>query len=575
KSGAAKGEFNQIRQLAGMRGLMADPQGRIIDLPIRSNFREGLTVLEYFISTHGARKGLADTALRTAESGYLTRRLIDVAQDVIVNEEDCAEDESTPPGVMELDTQAKSEGFINRIGGRLAARKVVDEATGEVVVDVNEEISDEIAQDIVARGIKHVTVRSPLSCLAIHGICRRCYGRDLARARLVDMGEAVGIIAAQSIGEPGTQLTMRTFHTGGVAGEDITMGLPRVEELFEARVPKDTCVISEIDGKVEIIRTEDRGRRIKIVSTDALRDEYTFPKDQKPQVEDGADIEVGQVIAAVPGWDGERANTNAYTAARLAGKITLEKGNKAVIHFEQTEEREYPIPSAARLRVEDDQQVNAGEQLTEGSVNPQDILRIQGREAVQRHLVDEVQKVYRSQGVSINDKHIEIIVRQMLKKVRVDYPGDTEMLPGELVDRFAYEQANAEVLAEGGEPATATTVLLGVTKASLNTDSFLAAASFQETTRVLTEAAISGAKDRLVGLKENVIIGKLIPAGTGLKAKALAAQLAAQMVMEDEDMEGADFDGEEELPEPLALADLDRPDLSQATDFSKLDGLRM
>ena len=576
KSGAAKGEFNQIRQLAGMRGLMADPQGRIIDLPIRSNFREGLTVLEYFISTHGARKGLADTALRTAESGYLTRRLIDVAQDVIVNEESCAtDDETTPPGVWEHDTHAKSEGFINRIGGRMAAQKVVDEATGEVLVEVNEEISDEIAKDIVDRAIKHVKVRSPLTCMAVHGICGRCYGRDLARARLVDMGEAVGIIAAQSIGEPGTQLTMRTFHTGGVAGEDITMGLPRVEELFEARVPKDTCVIAEIDGKIEIIRTEDRGRKVKVVSSDSLRDEYTFPKDHKPQVENGAAIEVGQVIAAVAGWDGDRANTAAYTTARMGGAIDFEKGKKAVIHFEQTEEREYAIPSAARLRVEDGQQVNAGEQLTEGSINPQDILRIQGREAVQRHLVDEVQKVYRSQGVSINDKHIEIIVRQMLKKVRVDNPGDTEMLPGELVDRFAYEQANAEVLAEGGEPATATTVLLGVTKASLNTDSFLAAASFQETTRVLTEAAISGAKDRLVGLKENVIIGKLIPAGTGLKARALAAQLAAQLVMEDESADMPSFGEDDDLPEPLALADLDRPDLSQATDFSKLDGLRM
>jgi DNA-directed RNA polymerase subunit beta' len=574
KSGAAKGEFNQIRQLAGMRGLMADPQGRIIDLPIRSNFREGLTVLEYFISTHGARKGLADTALRTAESGYLTRRLIDVAQDVIVNEEDCsAEEQATPPGVWEHDTHARSEGFINRISGRLAAQKVVDESTGEVMAEANDEISEELSREIVERGIKHVKVRSPLTCVAVHGICGRCYGRDLARSALVEMGEAVGIIAAQSIGEPGTQLTMRTFHTGGVAGEDITMGLPRVEELFEARVPKDTCVIAEIDGNIEILKT-DTGRKIKVVSTDALRDEYTFPKGQKPQVEDGGQVDVGQVIAAMAGWDGDRANTAAYTAARLAGTINFEKGNKAVVHFEQTEEREYAIPTAARLRVEDGQHANAGEQLTEGSINPQDILRIQGREAVQRHLVDEVQKVYRSQGVSINDKHIEIIVRQMLKKVRVDYPGDTEMLPGELVDRFAYEQANAEVLAEGGEPATATTVLLGVTKASLNTDSFLAAASFQETTRVLTEAAISGAKDRLVGLKENVIIGKLIPAGTGLKARALAAQMA-QMVIDNQEPELPTFGEDDELPEPLALADLDRPDLSQATDFSKLDGLRM
>ncbi len=572
RSGAAKGEFNQIRQLAGMRGLMADPQGRIIPLPIRSNFREGLSVLEYFISTHGARKGLADTALRTAESGYLTRRLIDVAQDVIVNEEDCSVDDDTPPGVWEHDTHAKSEGFVNRVGGRLAAAKVVDEATGEVLVDVNQEIDDDISKAIVDRGIKHVKVRSPLSCMARHGICMRCYGRHLARGTIVELGEAVGIIAAQSIGEPGTQLTMRTFHTGGVAGEDITMGLPKVEELFEARVPKEAAIVTEIDGVVQIERADNGQRKVKIVSTDELRDEYTLPKGQKPQVEEDAEVEAGQVISAKPGWDGDRSVTDSYTTARMSGKISFGKGNTAVIHFEQTDEREYAVPSAARLRVEDGGKVGAGEQITEGAVNPQDILRIQGREAVQRHLVDEVQRVYRSQGVSINDKHIEIIVRQMLKKVRVDSPGDTELLPGELVDRFAYEQKNAEVLVEGGEPATATTVLLGVTKASLNTDSFLAAASFQETTRVLTEAAISGSKDRLVGLKENVIIGKLIPAGTGLKARR-ALEAARFLEMHGPETVEDEFEGL--LPDVPGLPDLERPTDNELTDFDHIDTLTM
>ncbi|MGH2469684.1 MAG: DNA-directed RNA polymerase subunit beta', partial [Chloroflexota bacterium] len=439
------------------------------------------------------------------------------------------------------------------------------EASGEVLVEVNAEINDEVAEEIVKRGIKHVKVRSPLSCLARHGICARCYGRHLARGTLVDLGEAVGIIAAQSIGEPGTQLTMRTFHTGGVAGEDITMGLPKVEELFEARIPKDSAVVTEIDGLAELVRLDNGQRRVKIVASDALRDEYTFPKEQKPQVEAGTAVEAGQIIVAKPGWDGDRGDTSAYTVARMAGSITFGKSGSAVIQFEQTDEREYAIPSASRIRVEDGQRVGAGEQLTEGAVNPQDILRIQGREAVQRHLVDEVQRVYRSQGVSINDKHIEIIVRQMLKKVRVDWPGDTELLPGELVDRFAYEQKNAEVLVEGGEPATATTVLLGVTKASLNTDSFLAAASFQETTRVLTEAAISGSKDRLVGLKENVIIGKLIPAGTGLKARR--ALEAARFLKITDDTE-REFDG---LPE---VDGLDRP-ADELTDFEHIDTLTM
>jgi len=524
----AKGNVQQIRQMAGMRGLMTDPSGKIIDLPIRSSFREGLSVLEYFISTHGARKGLADTALRTADSGYLTRRLIDVAQDVIVQEEDCG----TTAGVWlaEAPERGLMEALGERIIGRLAASTIVDPNTGEILVERNEEIDEKAAMLLAERGVSRVQVRSPLTCEARHGVCQHCYGRSPARGRLVSIGEAVGIIAAESIGEPGTQLTMRTFHTGGVAGADITSGLPRVEELFEARVPKGQAVISEIDGVVEIVRLED-SRKIKVVSTDLYRDEHIIPPGYEMLVSEGETVEAGTPLAQAPGVPSTETTQElvpisgepAVVLARVGGRVKLE-GNQAIILYEEREEREYPIAATARIRVENGDRVKAGDQLTEGSINPQDILRVMGREAVQLYLVEEVQKVYRSQGVSINDKHIEVIVRQMLRKVRVDSPGDTEMLPGELVDRFVYEDANAKVLAQGGEPATAQTVLLGVTKASLNTDSFLAAASFQETTRVLTEAAINGSIDRLVGLKENVIIGKLIPAGTGVLARQKAAE---------------------------------------------------
>ena len=503
----AKGNIQQLTQMAGMRGLMAAPSGRIIDLPIRSSFREGLTVLEYFISTHGARKGLADTAIRTADSGYLTRRLIDVAQDVIVTEEDCGDTIGT--FYEERGERGVVVPLRDRIVGRYAAQPVVHPETGEILVDRNEEFSEERVKEIEATGvISGVYARSPLSCQARRGVCQLCYGRSLARGRLVDIGEAVGIIAAQSIGEPGTQLTMRTFHTGGVAGVDITSGLPRVEELFEARVPKGQALISEIDGIVSIERTED-ARIVRVTSHDVYRDEdYPLPKEGvELLVEDGQQVDLGTPLARI--GDEEMV-------ARMAGTVLIEDGY-LVVQYEERDEREYVIPPAARLRVENGQQVAAGDLLTEGAANPQDILRIRGREAVQRYMVDEVQSVYRSQGVTINDKHIETIVRQMLRKVRVDNPGDTDLLPGDLVDRFVYEDANAQTLAEGGEPATAQTVLLGVTKASLNTDSFLAAASFQETTRVLTEASIQGSVDKLVGLKENVIIGKLIPAGSGVR----------------------------------------------------------
>ncbi len=509
----AKGNISQISQMAGMRGLMSDPAGRIIDLPIRSSFREGLSVLEYFISTHGARKGLADTALRTADSGYLTRRLIDVAQDVIIVEDDCG----TTAGVWVGESTDKSlfESLAERIVGRYTAADVAEPKTGEIIVERGEEITEDIAERIMAAGLDKVYVRSALTCVIRRGLCATCYGRDLSKGRFVQHGEAVGIIGAQSIGEPGTQLTMRTFHTGGVAGLDITSGLPRVEELFEARVPKGSALISEIDGLVEIARDGD-ARRLRIISAEAYRDEYELPKGSKITVKDGEDIQAGQVIATLPkpkkGEEPQAVAVPNEIIARVSGQATVQRGGKLSIIYEERDQREYIIPAAARLRVGDGDKVFAGEPLTEGPLNPQDILRIQGPEKVQMYLVEEVQKVYRSQGVTINDKHIEVIVRQMLRRVRVDSPGDTELLPGELVDRFKFETENGRVLAEGGEPATAQPVLLGVTKASLNTDSFLAAASFQETTRVLTEAAISGQVDRLLGLKENVIIGKLIPA---------------------------------------------------------------
>jgi DNA-directed RNA polymerase subunit beta' len=511
-SGATKARFKQIRQLAGMRGLMADPSGRIIDLPIRSNFREGLTVLEYFVSTHGGRKGLADTALRTADAGYLTRRLVDVAQDVLIYIEDCGT--TTPTWVFPPNREV-ADSLASRVIGRNAAQDVINPTTGEIIVGTNEEIDDVVMARISAAGITQVPVRAPLTCEATRGVCQLCYGRSLATGHEVEMGEAVGIIAAQSIGEPGTQLTLRTFHTGGIAStEDITQGLPRVEELFEARVPRGNAILAEIDGVVEVHR-EDEIRRVRIVSSEIYNDTYPLPEHYELLVKAEQDVTEGTPLFRSTLSDG------AETTARVSGKVLVdETGNQVIIRNEEREEREYIVPAAARLKVEDGQQVTAGQPLTEGSQNPQEILHILGRDAVQRYLVDQVQTVYRMQGVTVHDKHIEVIVRQMLRKVRIELPGDTDLLPGELIDRFQYEETNARVLAEGGEPATATPVLLGITKASLSTDSFLSAASFQETTRVLTEAAINGSVDRLRGLKENVIIGKLIPAGTGAVRRA-------------------------------------------------------
>jgi DNA-directed RNA polymerase subunit beta' len=445
----ARGSKNQIRQLAGMRGLMASASGRTVEVPIKSNFREGLSVLEFFISTHGSRKGLADTALRTADSGYLTRRLVDVSQDVIVREDDCGTDQYFLVKAYR-DGKEILEELKDRIDGRYAFEDIVHPETGEVIVKKNEMVTEEQAAFIQEIGIEEVKVRSVLGCKAKFGVCAHCYGRNLATGKEVNIGESVGIIAAQSIGEPGTQLTMRTFHTGGVAAAaDITQGLPRVEELFEARKPKGLAVISEIDGTVSI---NDNKKRKEVVVTN----------------EDG-------------------------------------------------EEARYNIVFGSRLKVREGDVIEAGDELTEGSVNPHDILKIKGVKGVQNYIVKEVQRVYRLQGVDINDKHIEIIVRQMLSKVKIEEAGDTELLPGSLVNVMEFENTNKKVVEEGGEPAVGRMTLLGITKASLATDSFLSAASFQETTRVLTEAAIKGKEDFLLGLKENVIIGKLIPAGTGMR----------------------------------------------------------
>jgi len=519
----ARGNKGNIGQLGAMRGLMADPSGRIIDVPVRSNFREGMTVLEYFISTHGARKGLADTALRTADSGYLTRRLVDVAQDVITREDDCGTEEGS--WITRAESADEADAFQRRLVGRLSAAPMRDprvkvkkgsDDEAPLIVDRNELITEENAAAIDEAGIDEVLVRSPLTCEARYGVCRACYGRNLATGEMVGSGEAVGIIAAQSIGEPGTQLTMRTFHTGGVAGLDITAGLPRVEELFEARIPKGKAEISHIDGVAEILRS-DTGTKVKVTSRESYDSTLAIPAGAEMLAAPGDLVELGQVTARSTAADGSVVEVS----APVRGFLVKDKDG-LIVRAEDVVEREYTIPHNAKILVENGQEVRAGDAITDGPINPQEYLDTRGKDAVQRYLVKEVQKVYRSQGVTINDKHIEIIVRQMLRKVRIDQPGDVDLLPTELIDRLDFEQANNRVLSEGGEPATAQTVLLGVTKASLNTSSFLAAASFQETTRVLTEAAINGAKDHLIGLKENVIIGKLIPAGTGAPANVAA-----------------------------------------------------
>ena len=449
----ARGSNQQIKQLAGMRGLMADTSGRTIELPIKSNFREGLDVLEYFISAHGARKGLSDTALRTADSGYLTRRLVDVSQDLIIRETDCCEGTDRIPGMVISDfTDGREmiESLEERMTGRYAAEDIVDPETGEVLVKANHMITPKRAARVAKTGLTEVKIRTVLSCRSHIGVCAKCYGANMATGQAVQVGEAVGIIAAQSIGEPGTQLTMRTFHTGGVAGEDITQGLPRVEELFEARKPKGLAIIAEFGGVVDI-------------------------------------------------------------------KDTKKKREVIVTNNETGESKAYLIPYGSRIKVLEGQNIEAGDELTEGSINPHDLLKIKGVRAVQDYMIREVQRVYRLQGVEINDKHVEMIVRQMLKKIRIEQSGDTDYMPGTLVDVLDFDEVNENLAEQGKKPAEGTQVMLGITKASLATNSFLSAASFQETTKVLTDAAIKGKVDPLIGLKENVLIGKLIPAGTGMK----------------------------------------------------------
>ena len=443
----ARGSKSQIKQLAGMRGLMASPSGKILELPIRSSFREGLDVLEYFISTHGARKGNADTALKTADSGYLTRRLVDVSQDVIVREEDCGSTEGYEVSEIKEGNEV-IEPLGERLTGRYSAEDIIDPKTGEVIVKNDTYMDSQLANKVEESGIKKVKIRSVFTCKAKSGVCAKCYGMNMATAQKINIGESVGIIAAQSIGEPGTQLTMRTFHTGGVAGSDITQGLPRVEELFEARKPKGLAIVSEVSGTVRVEETK--------------------------------------------------------------------KKKTVFVVKDSGEEVTYDIPFGSRLRVASGDNIEAGDEITEGSVNPHDVLRIKGINGARNYLLSEVQKVYRLQGVDINDKHLEIVIRQMTRKVKIEDSGDTPLLPGTLIDIFEFEEENNKVLEKGGEPAKGSIALLGITKAALATDSFLSAASFQETTRVLTDAAIKGKVDPLIGLKENVIIGKLIPAGTGI-----------------------------------------------------------
>ncbi|HLS65792.1 MAG TPA: DNA-directed RNA polymerase subunit beta' [Pseudogracilibacillus sp.] len=461
----ARGNPSNVSQLAGMRGLMANPAGKIIELPIKSSFREGLSVLEYFISTHGARKGLADTALKTADSGYLTRRLVDVAQDVIVREADCGTDRGLTVSEIAVGSEV-IEPLIDRLIGRTAFETVYHPETKEVIVEQEEIINEDQAKQIDEAGIEEVAIRSVFTCHTKHGVCKKCYGRNLATGEDVEVGEAVGIIAAQSIGEPGTQLTMRTFHTGGVAGDDITQGLPRIQELFEARNPKGQATISEIEGTVTDIKES--------------------------------------------------------------------KDKREVVVESEVESVTYTVPYNARLKVEIGAEVKPGQEVTEGSIDPKELLRVKGVEGVQSYLLQEVQRVYRMQGVEIGDKHIEVMVRQMLRKVKILESGDTDVLPGSLIDIHYFKEVNNKVLQEGKEPAVGEPVLLGITKASLETDSFLSAASFQETTRVLTDAAIKGKTDELLGLKENVIIGKLIPAGTGMQRyRKLQAELAQPEEVEE------------------------------------------
>ena len=536
-SGATKGGFGPISQLAGMRGLMADPAGRIIPLPIRSNFREGLTALEYFISTHGARKGLADTALRTADAGYLTRRLVDVAQDLIVNEHDC----ETEKGIyIYRKDDVAGQSLSVRIHSRLLAARVIDPNTGEILGERNDVITPDMARKIGAAGVEEVYVRSPMTCALQHGICAKCYGNDLGRGAIVEQGSAVGIVAAQSIGEPGTQLTLRTFHTGGVASSaDITTGLPRVEELFEARkTPKGEAVVTEISGKAQLTKSEKYAdlRVVNVTNSEMVSDQYAVPEGWEILAQEEDEVKAGAILATLD---------EATITAQNDGKVRIED-QVVIVSYELREEEEYSIPTTARILITDGDHVEAGQPLTEGSLNPHRILRIQGRDACQMYILTKVQEVYRSQGQNIHDKHFEVIIRKMLSKVQVTVPHDSNYLPGDMMDRLDIQRENEVLRAEGKQPAHFVPILLGVTKASLSTESFLSAASFQHTIKVLAGAAIGGGEDPLFGLKENVIIGKLIPAGTGF--------IPGRFRPAVEEEEEADVDPEAELdPEPAPV----------------------
>ncbi len=555
-SGASKGGFNTISQLAGMRGLMADPAGRIILLPIRSNFREGLSALEYFISTHGARKGLADTALRTADAGYLTRRLVDVAQDTIVNEDDCGTDN----GIwITAKDEIAGRSLTERIYGRVLAERIIDPETGEILFNQNELLTHDKVKKIIGLDIPKFKVRSPLTCELSQGICAKCYGVDLATGEMVKLGATVGIIAAQSIGEPGTQLTLRTFHSGGVASSsDITTGLPRVEELFEARkMPKGEAIISGIAGVASILHSEKYAdqRIVRVDHSEMVSDIYEIPEDWTIEVQDEASIESGATIAS---------QDAAIIKAQHNGRVRIDD-HQVIVSYEVNESEEYEIPTTSRLIIKEGDTIEPGQALTEGSLNPHTILKIKGREACQQYLLYEIQSVYHQQGQDINDKHFEVIINKMLEKVTVTRPGDSNKLPQDLVSRLEIRQINEELVKEGKRPARFVEILQGITKAALETDSFLSASSFQHTIKVLSAAAVSSREDPLYGLKENIMIGKLIPAGTGFSQ----GQFATEHNIDSEhaqDFEDSVFGSHDETDEE---EDFDIDDL--ADDFDEDD----
>ncbi|MBN1874126.1 MAG: DNA-directed RNA polymerase subunit beta' [Anaerolineae bacterium] len=560
-SGASKGGFGPISQLSGMRGLMADPSGRIIPLPIRSNLREGLTALEYFISTHGSRKGLADTALRTADAGYLTRRLVDTAQDIIINAIDC----QTRQGLwIRRSDDVAGQSMAVRLLGRYAASPVVHPTTGEILVERNDEIDEDKADLIERYEIENVYVRSPMTCELEHGACALCYGRDLGRGGLVQVGTAVGIIAAQSIGEPGTQLTLRTFHTGGTASAsgDITSGLPRVEELLEARkTPRGEAEICDIGGVVHITREGD-ATVVSVVDSQLKKASYEIPDGWEILAEDGEAVEQGALIARSL-LDEADGRPTKELRAKAKGHIQRDEDGDIILTYEVREEQQYEIPPSSRLLVAEGQKVEAGVQLHEGVRNPHRILQVQGRDAVQLYLLNEVQQVYRSQGVHISDKHFEIIIRRMLSRVLVTESGDSNYLPGDLADRVLFEHTNRELVTQGKTPARARQILLGITKAALATDSFLSGASFQHTIKVLSNAAVRSDEDMLYGLKENVIIGKLIPAGTGyrgdIKGSDGPIDTYEGVIVEKELPKGTLLSDVEEEPESFLISDLHQP----------------